>query len=150
VNEDPVLVVKTEFNTAWNWFNIDILKDTIMKSLSRWKYDFESGKYGNINSPVHPDRWDEWLELDRLDFVGIAASLGLPRESVTDRLIHTAGEAEPRSAAILNLDNYIMGNARWLISRKRTQNFADLASLWRQSLLKTCVEQDDFIIPHEN
>ena len=150
VNEDPVLVVKSEFNSAWNWFNIDILKDTIMKSLGRWKYDFESGKYGNVNSPVHPDRWDEWVELDRLDFVGIADSLGLPRESVTDRLIHTVGEAEPRSAAILNLDSYIMGNARWLVSRKRTQNFADLASLWRQSLLKTCVEQDDFIIPHEN
>jgi hypothetical protein len=150
VNEDPVLVVKTEFNTAWNWFDINILKDTIMTSLNHWKYDFISGKYGNVNSPVHPDQWDAWLELDRLDFAGIAGSLGLPRESVMDRLIHTVGEVEPRSAAIIDLGSYIMGNARWLLSRKRTQNFADIASLWRQSLLKTCVEQDDFVIPHEN
>lgn len=149
VSEDPILVVKTEFNTAWDWFSIKSLEDTIMHKLNRYRNDFVSGVYGTQNTPVYQDRLTEWLVPAHAPAEDVLEHLGLPREALLVRDVDVVGGVKAESAGILDLGNYVMGNARWLVSRKRTQNFADLASLWRSSLLNIALEQDDFVPPVE-
>lgn len=149
VATDPVLVVKTEFNTAWEWFNIKELRSSIMQRLGRFRDDFEFNRDGHTTRLMHQDWLDTVIVGSKADVTRRAEQIGLPERALvwsTSNVMAQSDVPTQADVAVLDLGNFVMGNARWLLSRKRTANFADLAATWRSALLNSAQEQD-FICP---
>jgi hypothetical protein len=121
-----VLVLKTEFNTAWNYFSASELGDTILKY------------------------WREWLErCERREF-----SLEFPRPSDTDfayatsvqpglSLTHTSVTESDNGDGqyIADVRKLSVSSSRMITSRKRTRNLLDLTNLWKRVVLESIDEQ---------
>jgi hypothetical protein len=121
-----VLVLKTEFNTAWNYFSASELGDTILKY------------------------WREWLErCERREF-----SLEFPRPSDADfayatsalpglTLTHTSvtESDDGNGLYIADVRKLSVSSSRMITSRKRTRNLLDLTNLWKRVVLELIDEQ---------
>lgn len=117
--EDDVLVLKTEFNMAWNYFNANELGNTLFKY------------------------WRDWLErADRGEF-----SMEYPAPSEEDHDLPDV-DLRLRSAARVgsapvdypDLRKLNIWNRRLITSRKRTQNLYDLTNLWKKVVLQNLDE----------
>jgi hypothetical protein len=112
---EDVLVLKSFYNSAWNYFSAQKLHDIVSDQWNRWLKAAEQGKKihdapphlfgaGEINStPEH---------------LTVLVSDGIDRYELPD---------------IRKID--IMSR-RWLVSQKRNKNLFDLATTWKQSVIK--------------
>ena len=103
-----VLVLKTQYNLAWNYFNATQLGDTIFNYWREW---LERADAGNFDQQYPaPSSKDTRVS---------------PWESGTD----VPGQWDVRKTNLFN--------SRVIISRKRTRNMLDLTNLWKRSVIET-------------
>ena len=118
---DQVLVLKSEFNTAWDYFNASELGKTILDFWRDWLQHAEESNY-NIRFPQYT--------LDRADLAD-----SLP-ELCT--LVMDANGMEQPIPDIRKLD---ILQRRMIVSRKRTRNLFDLTNLWKNIVLTNMDQQ---------
>lgn len=111
---DEVLVLKSEFNTAWNYFSAKELGDTIMNFWKTWLDRAEKGAF-SIAYPKFSNS------------VGGLTDVSLSRKT----LIETSNGVAPMPDVGLT----DMFNRRMIVSRKRTRNLFDLTGLWKKIVL---------------
>ena len=102
-----ILVLKTQYNLAWNYFNAHQLGDTIFDYWREWLRRADSGEF-NQEFPK-PDQTD-------------------PRVSDWSNPETAVGRWDLRETN--------MFNSKVILSRKRTRNFLDLTRLWKNSVME--------------
>ena len=118
---DSVLVLKSEFNTAWNYFNASELGNTILGFWRDWLQHAEEGNY-NINFPHYTT--------DRVDL-----------EDTRPGLLSSVIGLDGLPAAIPDIRKLEFLRRRFIVSRKRTRNLFDLTSLWKNIVLSKMDQQ---------
>jgi len=113
---DAVLVLKTEFNTAWNFFGATALGDTILGYMRSWLYKAERMEFSPEFPPVPPDYNDSV-------------------ESQARFLMETV-RSDRTPVEVPDLRRTDILDRRMLVSRKRTTQMFDLASLWKKIVLE--------------
>ena len=153
--KEHVLVLKTEFNDAWDYFDVNQLCDTMMQpirtTLSEWRR-------GTLPTPAPPHQASAFIadgdlsdrnvqrfleEFSGNSWTDLDESLAVPLDPGKAPLL--AREWRIREGRgitsgrfnLINYENWIIGDRRWLLSRKRTDNVGDLATQWRRSRLQT-------------
>ena len=117
---DGVLVLKSEFNTAWNYFSATELGNTILGFWRDWLQHAEDSSY-NIHYP---------------QYTGATADLSETRQELTTPVV--ALDAVCQIPDIRKLD---ILNRRMIVSRKRTRNLFDLTTLWKKLVLSNMEQQ---------
>jgi hypothetical protein len=103
-----VLVLKTQYNLAWNYFNAHQLGDTIFGYWREWLQRADSGEFDQ--------------EFPKPD----------PKDS------RVSDWSNPETALMKwDLRETNLFNARVILSRKRTRNFLDLTRLWKNSVIES-------------
>lgn len=108
---DEVLVLKSSFNTAWDFFSAKDLGDTMLGFWRQWLSHAKAGKY-NLHFPK---------------FSGDAADLAL---SPLHFYTQVGSVAKPLEIPDLRKTNLL--NQQMLFSRKRTHNLFNLTNLWKK------------------
>lgn len=126
LNEDrpapnEVLVLKSEFNTAWNYFSATELGNTVLGYWRDWINRAESNNY-NVIFPR---------------FSGDSADL----DSTPEELMLTVTESSGEEFFVPDIRKIGILNRRMIVSRKRTRNLFDLTSLWKKTVL-THLDED--------
>jgi len=112
---NDVLVLKSEFNTAWNYFSARELGDTIIRYWRGWLAAAESG----LLKGQYPDERD----LEDLS------------EMPMDLLLHVPSTGG--NWGIPDIWKVGIDKCKVLVSWKRTRNLFDLTSLWKKTVLTT-------------
>ena len=119
---EEVLVLKTNFNTAWNFFSARELGDTVLGYWREYCIRAVSGAgFDSIRYPV--------FSASHGGLEGVLADLCSPmptREGIQ---------------LLPDINKIDISNRRLITSRKRTRNLFDLTSLWKKTVLET-VEND--------
>jgi hypothetical protein len=114
---DAVLVLKSEFNTAWNYFSASELGNTILGYWRDWIQRAETGDY-SIEFPEFSQTRGDLEDTD---------------ESLATLVKDSQGQGHKFTVPdIRKLD---ILNRRMLVSRKRTRNLFDLTNLWKNIVL---------------
>lgn len=123
VREAPkILVLKTEFNTAWNYFNASELQARIFEYWRTWLD--KADRLGFDNVFIDPRR------VGNIDEVSSSAVSLLCHELMNQR-----------NVLVPDLRKLDILERKIITSRKRTRNLFDLASLWKKTVLETMDEQ---------
>jgi len=121
---EDVLVLKSEFNTTWNYFNAKELGETIF---GYWREWLERAKREEFSEEFPRERTLSW-----------PARLSDPlMEMVTPFLSRFADGTVEHLPDVTKTD---ILNRRLIVSRKRTQNMFDLTSIWKNIVLKKLEE----------
>jgi hypothetical protein len=107
-DSQDVLVLKTQYNLAWNYFNAHELGDTIF------------------------NYWREWLR--RADTGDFNQEFPAP-ESHDSRTSGFCLGADAASSEKWDLRETKLFNSKVILSRKRTRNFLDLTNLWKRTVI---------------
>jgi hypothetical protein len=118
---DDVLVLKSEFNTAWNYFNSHELGDTV---LGYWRTWFNQADNSYLAAEDGYYRFD-----------GSRGGLDLVDPELCSE--YFTGEESVMLPDIRKLD---ILQRRVIVSRKRTRNFFDLTSQWKQTVIRRLEE----------
>jgi len=106
-----VLVLKTQYNLAWDYFNAHQLGDVIF---GYWREWLERADAGNFNLTFPPPDPEDW------------------------RAPRTRGDG---AVDTWDMRKTSLFNSRIILSRKRTRNFMDLSNLWKKTVLENLEEQ---------
>jgi hypothetical protein len=112
--QSELLVLKSEFNEAWNYFSAKELGSTIIEYWRNW---INHAKVGNF-SVTFPR------------FSGAVGDLGCVPNELT-QLVHTPDGIEP----VPDVTRLGFEKRRFMVSRKRTRNLFDLTSIWKKVVL---------------
>jgi hypothetical protein len=124
-----VLVLKTKFNTAWNYFNASKLGDTILGYWRLFMDNAENGISYNNNLDLSPA------------FIYRPGTFGPKAEEFMTPVTLLGGP--PASLPDIRIIGIL--NRRTIVSRKRTRNLFDLTNLWKRQVFSSLdrVVQDD-------
>jgi hypothetical protein len=122
---EGVLVLKSEFNTAWNYFSAKELGDTVLGYWRSWLAAAESGAY-SARYPMFTG--------DCGDLAGTDAALSVVVGTPT-------GPLPIPDVRKIDLAQKV------IVSRKRTRNLFDLTSLWKKTVLQKL--EEDVLVPEE-
>jgi hypothetical protein len=122
-----VLVLKSKFNTAWNYFSAKELGDTVLGYWRGWLAAAESNNF-NIRYLVFSG--------DSGDLDGV--------EAVRCVIVNTVLGPSP----VPDVRTIGLANRKLIVSRKRTQNLFDLTSLWKKTVINRL--ERDVLEPEEN
>jgi hypothetical protein len=117
---DEVLVLKSTFNTAWNYFNAHELGETV---LGYWREYMNRAEVGDF-TPTFPR------------YSSDTGSLETMLESIA-----TPVYVEDGLSLMPDIRKINILHRRTIVSRKRTRNLFDLTSLWKKTVLLQ-LEQD--------
>ncbi|THG97300.1 hypothetical protein EW145_g7645 [Phellinidium pouzarii] len=119
----PVLVLKSYFNPAWNYFNARELQDNIF---GYWREWVERAKRGNFNLefPRPPVS-------DSSPLFGSTAPLKWVSYAVDDKGV---------MSMVPDITKTDILDRRVLVSRKRTKNLFDASNLWKYTVLSRLEE----------
>jgi hypothetical protein len=113
---EGVLVLKSEFNTAWDYFNAKALGDTVLGYWREWTARAVESRFDNGVF----QSWDGFLgglgETDPALCVDVQLSPGV-------------------SVAIPDISKLDILNRRLLVARRRTRNLFDLTGLWKKTVI---------------
>lgn len=126
-DSEDVLVLKTEFNTAWNFFNAKELSETMFES---WRSYLDGAERNQFSLPLR--RYDLG-DLEK-DLVEPAFCAALPGRVPDEPFMMP----DVRKTSILNY--------KLITSRKRTRNLMDLTNLWKKVVI-THIEEDIHTAP---
>jgi hypothetical protein len=115
---DDVLVLKTEYNTAWNWFHASEFGDTILGYWREYCERYEAGKFNHEFPPP--------IDTDQNTGIGEVA---MPSQSMSWWKTSDECFSIPDIRKINILDRRI------ITSRRRTKNLFDFTSLWKKLVL---------------
>jgi len=113
---EEVLVLKSEFNLAWNYFSAKELGNTIIGVWRNYINLAEQGHMGSVHAPVLSSNWGD---LGRVD------------PDLCTRIATTDGVQVMPDVTKLGFER-----SRWLVSRKRTRNLFDFTTTWKQVVLR--------------
>jgi hypothetical protein len=116
-----VLVLKSEFNTAWNYFNAHELGETIFEYMRTWLDRADRGEF-NMDYPRIPPDYTHKVEAAPTLLTEFP---GRPGDD-------SYWEPDIRKTDILS--------RRMIVSRKRTRNLYDLTNLWKKIVLEKLEE----------
>lgn len=124
VSREPenVLVLKTEYNTAWNYFNAAELGNRIF---GYWREWLERADRGDFNERFPPPPVEDKSDL----LCGIDSWANRPSD-----------DPDTWSHPILDIRRSNILNRRLITSRKRTRNLMDITSLWKRTVLENLDE----------
>jgi len=122
-----VLVLKSEFNTAWNYFSASELGDTVLGYWRGWLAAAESNQF-NIRYPAFSGDLGDLEDVEAARCVVVNTSTG--PSPIPD--VRTIG----------------LANRKLIVSRKRTRNLFDLTSLWKKTVIDRL--ERDVLEPEEN
>jgi len=110
IESSDILVLKTQYNLAWNYFNSHQLGDTIFGYWREWLNRADAGEFNQeFPAPSTSDpRVSDWS---------------------ADQVV---GRWDLRETSIFN--------SKVILSRKRTRNFLDLTNLWKKSVIENLEE----------
>ena len=115
-----VLVLKSSYNLAWNYFSARELGETVT---GYWKTYLEKAKFGTLEGAFP-----------------ILSSMRFGLNDVPQELCSSVMTNEgPQYMPDMSKTD-ILGR-RWLVSRKRTRNLFDLTSLWKKAVI-TRLDED--------
>lgn len=114
---DAVLVLKSEYNTAWNYFSAKELGDTVLGYWRDYCCRAESGTLGRAGFPV--------TSADDSDL------------RATPNRLRTVMEGLEGPLLVPDIRKINILNSRVIVSRKRTKNLFDLTSLWKKTVIST-------------
>ena len=112
-----VLVLKSEFNTAWNYFQAKELGDTVFTYWRTWYHHAEAGTLRSTDMPWWNGR-----------VYGLSKLL-------PEFAIQVKGE-DGNYYECPDLRKIGMFDRRWLVSRKRTRNMFDFVTSWKNTVLQ--------------
>lgn len=115
-----LLVLKSEFNTAWDYFNATELGETILGYWRTWLTKADSGDF-SLHYPCYTS--------------DVGKLYDTPAELKCEVFV-LGGKAFIPDARKINILN-----RRMLVSKKRTRNLFDLTGLWKNIVLAT-LDQD--------
>ena len=124
---DEVLVLKTEFNTAWNFFSARELGETVLGYWRDWLINAELNQY-SIKFPKFSGSHGGLVDVPDDLCVVLDTDSGLHRVP------------DIRKIDILH--------RRMITSRKRTRNLFDLTSLWKKTVLSRL--EHDILVQNQN
>src|SRR6185369_8701728 len=120
---EEVIVLKSEFNSAWNHFSAKELGDTVFKTWHTYLQEAERGEFTTFPN-VSTDVMD--LALCEEDLM--TEVVNDPRLPVGHRF---------RSVNLPDIRKLGFGSqARWLVSRRRTVQLKDFVSHWKKLVLR--------------
>ena len=118
VDKPEVLILKSKFNTAWNYFNATELGNTI---LGYWREWIERAEHHNFDEEF------PWFD----DAIG----------NVDPRSEHMLLVDEgPVGTFVPDIRKINILNRKMLVSRKRTRNLFDLTNLWKDNVIANMVD----------
>jgi hypothetical protein len=126
-----VLVLKTEYNTAWNYFSAAQLGNTILGYWSEWLTRAETQSF-NDEFPQCPPRAGD---------VECAPHLGTslptrPEEANDPGVLPDLGEgADGHHWYVPDVRKLSIARSRTITSRKRVRNMMDLTNSWKKEVL---------------
>ena len=121
-----VLVLKTEYNSAWNYFNATELGNTILGYWREWLDRAERGDWNNNFTPPRVMEYD-----DRRGNASFGTLTNVDEDLTMS--FHTADGGYFVHPDIRKTD---ILNRRMITSRKRTKNLFDLTSLWKRMVIQ--------------
>lgn len=124
---DPVLVLKSHYNTAWDNFNAQEIQNRMFEYWREWVQRATRGDY-SIEFPI----------CDKPDSEAFSYSHG--HNKVEVKL--PGGD----TIWVPNIINTDILNRRVLVSKRRNRQMKDLVNLWNKSILKN-VEEDEALDP---
>ena len=156
-------MLKTVFNDAWNSFNIHELEHVMIQPILQYMAEWRARE---PLSYLSPDEVDNVIPMDSLlgnhvdvfveEFAGRTlggASADVIIEALSDRTAPLLkrlvtvqaldGELSTSEMNLLNYEYWILGNRRFLLSRKRTANVGDLVTRWRRSQVRASFDWSD-------
>ena len=113
---DAILVLKSQFNTAWEFLNVTTLGDTILGYMRSWLYRAERMEF----SPEFPP-----------EPVGYETDC-----DPMSRFSMETVRADGTRYYVPDLRRTDILDRRVLVSRKRTQQLSDIVSLWKKIVLE--------------
>ena len=119
-----VLVLKTKFNTAWNYFSASEFGDTI---LGYWREWLERADRRDFNTKFPPPSEEDF------EFSGLCTP-GVVRPVIHMQYPVSTGKY------IADVGKLSISKAKVITSRKRTRNLLDLTNLWKKVVLATLDE----------
>ncbi|EJF55244.1 hypothetical protein DICSQDRAFT_176216 [Dichomitus squalens LYAD-421 SS1] len=132
---DGVLVLKSEFNTAWNWFNAKELGETI---LGYWKTWYEKAESGELLSALDPE-----FPPPMPDMAGLTEVRGefLTKFATLDGVVDDNGDSVDGVVYVPDVRKISLIDRRMIVSRKRTRNMFDLTSSWKRMVFQKLDER---------
>jgi hypothetical protein len=124
---NDILVLKSEFNTAWNYFSAKELGDTVLGYWRSWLAAAESNTY-NIR------------------YLAFSGETGDLEDVSTSQCVIVDTPTGPRP--IPDIQTIGFANHRMIVSCKQTRNLFDLTSLWKKTVI-TRMDRDA-LEPKEN
>lgn len=132
---NDVLVLKTEFNSAWNYFNAKELGDTILGYWREAILAIERNDFGGKLGLMAPEE-------------GYAMDLRDAAYAKSHWFVRGDGQSDVKVPDIRRLD---ILQRRLITSRKRTRNMFDLTSLWKKIVFNRLDEREgEDVDPPEN
>ncbi|GLB46000.1 hypothetical protein LshimejAT787_5200010 [Lyophyllum shimeji] len=131
VKEDKlegVLVLKTEFNQVWEYFNVKELGMTITSVWRKW---LTKAEYASRARAWHEAKHS--TSLDPLSLAGIPAAATMP-------IVVKRGDGSEFVQAIPDVRKLDILERRWITSRKRTLNLHDLTNSWKKIVMEHVAE----------
>jgi hypothetical protein len=128
---DDVLVLKTEYNTAWNFFSAAELGNTILGYWSEWLKRAETQDY-NSEFPRCPPRTGD-VECAPLYGTSIPV---IPEEANEPGVLPDLGKgAQGHHWYVPDVRKLSIARSRTITSRKRVRNLMDLTNSWKKEVL---------------
>lgn len=113
---EDILVLKSEYNTAWNYFSATELGNTI---LGFWRDYLNRAETGGLRSIQFPEHTKDLVGLHEYD----VGAFGTDVQVVGGR------------AMMPDVRKIGFSNRRTMVSKKRTRNLFDLTNLWKNIVL---------------
>jgi len=159
--EAPAFVLKTKFNPSWDSFNVQELGRLITESWADSLAGFRN--HASLSASLSKPRWDPArfdvdTYLDDTEAAGItipvprslrtsepylepsgSQSVWSPEDGCLIRtgcLVRVGHSPQLEVERVLDVSKVGFFDKRWLVSRKRTSNVADLISIWNKSVLQ--------------
>ena len=164
VSTESVMVLKTMINDTWESFSINELSNIILQTIRSYTNEWRQREPGLPitaewesalipTSLLTPNNVDRFVE----EFAGgslgnrstpemIIKGLSVQTAPLMERFVPSRDEEGNDVMIPVNLLNYeywIIGDRRFLISRKRTKNVGDLITQWRSSMVKAFLDYDN-------
>ncbi|KAF8427111.1 hypothetical protein L210DRAFT_786956, partial [Boletus edulis BED1] len=128
---ERVIVLKTVFNDAWESFNIHELSEAMIQPIREYTANWV---VRDSAIPVSPKDLAALIPSSNLtNFQQVKEGLTTDTAPLLERTIlyrDDEGEMRADKFNLLNYKYWIIGDRRFLLSRKRTSNVGDLVTQW--------------------
>lgn len=125
-----VLVLKSEYNISWDWFNVQQLSETVKTG---WLSALRTLAYGAkvADLDLHPD---VLATRPKMSLLPALSSLDYSPAFLAE--VHSDYLDKGLSGHFLRLDKLGLLDRRFIVSKKRTKQLIDLTAMWRRTVLE--------------